>query len=83
MPMVYVLLMLIYAFAVLGMETLHDALDPLASASISNCSPYCPSFNTAANAWRTLFQLLIGAKYASSGSNHALALLLCSHQLAV
>ena len=63
LPMVAVLMMLIYAFAVVGMETLRDALSPHSSASVSNCAPFCPSFNTLPLAWRTLFQMLIGANF--------------------
>ena len=63
MPMVGVLLILVYTYAVLGMELLHDALDPMTSATMgSDCAPYCPSFANVALAWLTLFQLLIGAR---------------------
>ena len=64
LPMVGVLLVLVYLFAVLGMELLANALDPNISASLGDdCAPYCPSFASVTLAWLTLFQMLIGANW--------------------
>lgn len=64
-PMLGVLLMLMYAFSIVGMELMHGSLDPNDSASISGCAPLCPSFATVATSWRTLFQVLLGANWTS------------------
>ena len=62
--MVGVLMILFYSFAVFGTEMLHDALDPMYSATLgTDCAPLCPSFTTTPLAWVTLFQLLIGASW--------------------
>lgn len=62
-PMVGILLMLMYVWSILGMETLGDALSRHSSASISGCAPSCPSFSTLPLAWMTLFQLVIGTNW--------------------
>lgn len=42
LPMVGLVLMLLYCFSIIGMETLHDALSPHYSASLGGaCAPYC------------------------------------------
>ena len=67
LPMIGVLLMLVYSFAVVGMELLQGALDPNYSRSLGGdfCAPFCPSFNTVETAWLTLFQMLIGANWSA------------------
>jgi len=63
LPAFIVLLVFMIVYAVIGMESLHGALSPNHSPLFSNCSPYCPSFDTIWNAEITLFQMLMGTNF--------------------
>ena len=64
MPMLLILICFSYAYAIIGMETLHNALSIHYAHNFGTyCSPICPSFDRLANAMLTLFQLLIAANW--------------------
>ena len=63
-PQVLILLCISYCYAVVGMETLSEALDYSNSAAWGKyCNPLCPSFQGLLHALLVLFQLLIAANW--------------------
>jgi len=62
-----VLLMIMYAYTILGMEAFRGALDRYGGgknlAGFTGCSPYCPSYDTAGTTLLTLFQILVGSNF--------------------
>ena len=69
--MLWILLMVMYAWGVVAMETLHDALSVHTSASFPGCDPYCPSFESAQDATALLFHLLVGSDWWSVLVHHS------------